>query len=271
MTADTVVVAIAQIDSRADMEANWEQAERLCRRAAKLGAEVVTLPENMLYEGPDMFCKQDVEGVWKPRLASLARELGVAIVGGSLREPTPDAADPKSYNTVLALDSEGVERARYRKIHLFEVDLPDGTCHKESDYLCPGSEPVVCDLPPLGCVGLSICYDLRFPELYRELVKRGAKTLFVPSSFTMETGRDHWLALLKARAIENQCFVVAANQVGQKGRKVRKYGRSVIIDPWGTELARCPDKPSICLAELDFEVLEEARRGLPALEHMRLI
>lgn len=273
--ADAVMVAAVQVDSLTDEEANWTQSERLIREAAACAAEVIALPENMLYEGKELKRRQDVEGVWIPRFQELARELGVAFVTGSLREPAvgPGIVDDgeSSFNTIVAIDREGNIHGRYRKMHLFDIDLPDGTYHKESSYLTPGDAPVTCELPPLGRIGLSVCYDLRFPELYRKLFMDGAETLFVPSSFTMETGRDHWEVLVRARAIENQAFVVAPNQWGQKGRVMRKYGRSMIVDPWGVVLARCPDRPSFCIARLDFAALRETRRNLPTRDHVRLL
>lgn len=271
MSGNRVTVAAIQFDSQSDEEANWRQLEELCRRAAAHKASVLALPENVLYEGRPLKRIQDVEGTWKPRFSALAKELGVAIVCGSLRERTDDADSELSYNSCLAIDAEGQEVGRYRKIHLFDIDLEDGPTHKESDYLKPGKDIVSCDLPPLGRVGLSICYDLRFPELYRRLAREHkATTLFVPSSFTNHTGKDHWLPLLKARAIENQCYVIAPNQCGTKG-SLQKYGRSVIIGPWGTVLACAPDGPGFALAELDFDRLAQLRRSLPCAEHARLL
>lgn len=266
------VVACVQLDSQDDEEKNWTQIVELCRSAARCGVDVIALPENMLYEGRELLRIHDIEGDWKGRLQQLARDLGVAIVAGSLREPTDDPESKKSFNSCLALDKQGREVGRYRKIHLFDIDLENGPSHKESDYLAPGKDVVACDLEPLGRIGLTICYDLRFPELFRQLARsEGAQTLFVPASFTMTTGRDHWEVLLRARAIENQCYVVAPNQCGVKGKSMQKYGRSMIIDPWGTVLATAPDGPSFCVAELDFNKVAQFRRSLPIQEHTRLI
>lgn len=266
------LVACVQLDSQDNEEANWTQIETLCRSAARCNVDVIALPENMLYEGRELLRKHDIAGDWKARLQGLARELGVALVAGTLREPTEDSASPKSYNSCLAIDKTGTEVGRYRKIHLFDIDLENGPTHKESDYLAPGKEVVACDLAPLGRVGLTICYDLRFPELYRQLARvEKAQTLFVPASFTMTTGKDHWEVLLRARAIENQCYVVAPNQCGVKGKHMQKYGRSMIIDPWGTVLATAPDGPSFCVAELDFTKVANFRRSLPIQAHTKLI
>jgi deaminated glutathione amidase len=266
------MVACVQLDSQDNEEENWTQIVELCKRAARCSVDVIALPENMLYEGRELLRKHDVEGLWKPRLQALAKELDVAIVAGTVREPTEDAESPKSYNTCLAIDAAGEERGRYRKIHLFDIDLENGPRHKESDYLAPGIAPVACDLAPLGRVGLTICYDVRFPELFRHLARHEkVETLFVPASFTMATGKDHWDVLLRARAIENQCFVIAPNQCGTKGKRMQKYGRSVIIDPWGTVLARAADGPSFCIAELDFRALRQFRRSLPIQQHTRLM
>ena len=234
-----VVVACVQLDSQDDEEENWKQIVKLCQRAARSRPDVIALPENMLYEGRELLRKDDLDGLWTARFQELARSLKVALVAGTVREPTEDERSPLSYNSCFVIDKTGQLCGRYRKIHLFDIDIENGPRHKESDYLAPGKDIVACDLPPLGKIGLTICYDLRFPELFRHLARVDmAETIFVPASFTMTTGRDHWDTLLRARAIENQCFIVAPNQCGTKGRRMQKYGRSVIIDPWGTVLAR---------------------------------
>lgn len=265
-----VLAAAIQLDSQEDEEANWAQAEALCRAAAGHGAGVLALPENMLYEGKNTTRRDDIEDRWLPRIRALAEELGAGIIAGSMREAAADPDETRTYNTCMAVDATGALVGRYRKIHLFDIDLPGGLRHLESAYLLPGKRTVTCELGVMGTVGLSICYDLRFPELYRALTDAGALTLFVPSSFTKETGKDHWFPLLRARAIENQCFVIAPNQIGLKGGKLAKYGRSTIIDPWGTVLATAPDGPSFCLAELDFGALARVRASLPVHDHAQL-
>lgn len=269
--SNRVLVACLQLTTTNDEEQNWQQILELSERAIGYGAQVLALPENCLYEGHPLCRIQDIEGVWKPRFRELAKQHKVSILCGSLREETEAKDKDLSYNTTLVMGPEGNELGRYRKMHLFDVDLPEGPKHLESSYLKAGNEAVVCDIPGLGVCGLTICYDLRFPELYRSLVREhGARVLFVPSSFTLMTGRDHWLQLLQARAIENQCFVIAPNQWGVKG-KLAKYGRSAIIDPWGTVIATASDGAGLCLAELDFAKLEKIRAGLPVHEHARLI
>jgi deaminated glutathione amidase len=207
-----------------------------------------------------------LEGPLLEFLRDCAKQHGVVVAGGTV--PELGADDARAHNTSLVIDSDGSLRAVYRKIHLFDIDLPDVRL-RESDAVAPGREIVVADTA-VGRLGLSICYDVRFPELYRELVARDARVLLVPSAFTVPTGSDHWEVLLRARAIENQCFVVASAQYGPHSPKRRSYGRSLIVDPWGLVLACAPDGEGLALADLDFERLEDVRRRLPALAHRRI-
>ncbi len=269
-TPETVVVAAAQMQSGGDPEENRGRASELVRRAAGRGAAVVGLPENVLFEGaPGEPVVHDVVR-WSERFAALAREASVSIVAGTLGEPSQPGALP--FNTTLAFAADGRCVGRYRKIHLFDVDVPGGPNERESARLSSGEpEAVVVDLPPLGAVGLSICYDLRFPELYRELVAAGARTLFVPASFAMGTGRDHWETLLRARAIENVAWVVAPAQHGTTPDGRAKYGRAMVVDPWGTVLAVAPDgRDGLAVAELEMGRQDRIRRALPCLDHARL-
>jgi len=258
------VMAAVQLDSQEDDGENWRQAESFCWEAKGRGADFIALPEDLLYDGSDTTRRHDKE-LWLPRMRELAVKLGLPVLFGSVREPFDERL---AHNVSYLVGSDGVVLARYAKIHLFDVDIPGGPKYLETSYVQAGDEIVSCDVPGLGLVGLSICYDLRFPELYRSLFQRGARSLFVPSSFAMETGRDHWLTLLKARAIENQCFVIAPNQCGQK-TSMKKYGRSAIIDPWGTVLALAPDRPGVITASLDFEAQVLLRKRLPVQSHIR--
>lgn len=194
-----------------------------------------------------------------------ARDLSVAILAGSITERVEGEA--RGYNTSLLIAPDGSVVATYRKIHLFDVEV-GGVTYRESDGALPGTEVVTCEV--LGRrIGMSVCYDLRFPELYRVLATRGAEILAVPAAFTAATGKDHWEPLLRARAIENQAFVIAPNQIGRHANGTSSHGRSMIVDPWGVVLAQAPDEECVITADLDFGLLREVRARLPALEHRR--
>ena len=211
---------------------------------------------------------QDLDGAWVKRMAGLARRLRVTLLLGSLPERV--AGDTRVRNTSVLLGPDGATLAVYRKIHLFDIDLPGMEHLKESKAVLPGEEIVVASTA-IGPVGLSICYDMRFPELYRELGRRGARVLCVPSAFTERTGKAHWEVLLRARAIENLAYVFAPAQVGHHGGGRASHGQAMIVDPWGAVVAQVPDGEGIALAELDFARLERLRRELPALSHARLL
>jgi predicted amidohydrolase len=256
--------------STADSERNLESAERLVREAALRGARLVGLPENFAFlrsEGEPVPQAQPLDGPWVQRMASLARELRVTLLLGSLPEAIPDA--PRVYNTGVVIGPDGSQLARYRKMHLFDVDIPGMESLKESKAIAPGGEVVVADTA-CGRLGLSICYDLRFPELYREMTRRGARILAVPSAFTERTGKDHWEPLLRARAIENLAYVLAPAQVGQHARGRSSHGHAMIVDPWGAVLGQVPAGEGVAVAEIDFERQDRLRRELPALDHRRL-
>ncbi|NNL67113.1 MAG: carbon-nitrogen hydrolase family protein, partial [Myxococcales bacterium] len=198
-----------------------------------------------------------------------ARELGVWILAGTF--PESRSEDERFHNTSVLVAADGAIAAVYRKIHLFDIDLVDdgGDAYRESAHVAPGREVVVAETP-FGGLGLSVCYDLRFPELYRQQAAAGARFLAVPSAFTPHTGKDHWEVLLRARAIENQAFVLAPAQAGRHSPERASHGRSMIIDPWGVVLAQAPDRPGVLLADCRLEDLERIRSGLPALSHRRL-
>lgn len=265
-------IAMVQLNSRADLEGNVARAREYVLRAAHRGAELVALPEQFAYLGPEEKhppSAQTLEGPLIREFAALARQSGVFLLLGSFPELVPP--DPLPYNTSVLLGREGELLAAYRKIHLFEVNLPGGPVFQESQWVRPGTEVVA--VPLTGTpftVGLAICYDLRFPELFRALVSRGANLFLVPSAFTLATGRDHWEVLLRARAIENQAYVAAPAQWGQHSPGRRSYGRSLIVDPWGTVMAQAPDGEGVIFADLDHERLARLRREMPCLEHRRL-
>ncbi len=265
-----MLAAVCQMTSGPDRAKNLAQAQELLARAAARGARFAALPENFELMASAEEKRAQAEPLDGPTLGALcetARALGIWLLAGSFAERTE--AGLLVRNTSALVDDRGEIRAVYRKIHLFDVDVGDGVSYRESDLVEPGSETVVAPTP-LGELGLSICYDLRFPELYRRLSRAGAKLLAVPSAFTLMTGKDHWELLLRARAVENQCYVVAPAQFGEQPGNRRTWGRSMIVDPWGTVLACCPDGIGVALAEIDLAALERIRRSLPALEQRKL-
>jgi predicted amidohydrolase len=264
--------AAIQLNSTGDKARNVESAERLVRAAAAAGAELTVLPEKWNLLGDSAVLLQGAEPLDGPTLSaarSWARELGIHLVAGSIAERGDDP--DKSFNTSTLIGPDGELEARYRKIHMFDVDV-GGVAYRESEHEDPGEEIVTAELGgPLGGVilGMSVCYDLRFPELYRILAVRGARVIAIPSAFTLETGRDHWDVLLRARAIENQAFVVAPNQIGEAPPHYRSYGRSAIVDPWGMVLAQAPDEPCFIVADLDLDRQDRLRSTLPSLANRR--
>jgi deaminated glutathione amidase len=264
--------AAVQLNSTTDKARNLEVAERLVRDAAGDGAGLIVLPEkwNLLGDAQALLAgAEPIDGPTITAASSWARELAVHLVAGSIAERVPE--QDKSFNTSVLIDPEGQVDAVYRKIHMFDVDV-GGVAYRESAHEEPGSEVVTA---PLGgalagtTLGMTVCYDLRFPELYRIVTVRGANVITVPSAFTLETGRDHWEVLLRARAIENQAFVIAPNQIGEAPPHYRSYGRSAIVDPWGVVLARAPDTECFVAADLDPDLQERIRRELPSLANRR--
>jgi deaminated glutathione amidase len=252
-----------------DREANLRAARELVWDAADRGARLVVLPERFAHlDGPRTL--EGAEPLDGPTLSGArgwARERRIHLLAGSIAEA--GAPGGRAFNTSVLIDPEGELAGVYRKLHLFDVDV-GGRRYRESEATAAGHELVVApvDDHPLG---LSVCYDLRFPELYRALVDRGAQALAVPAAFTLATGPDHWEVLLRARAIENQCYVLAAGQFGTHADGSRSYGHSMIVDPWGTVVARVPDGVGVAVAELDFGRLWAIRRRLPALGHRRAL
>ena len=261
--------AAVQLSSTPDRDRNLEAADRLTREAAARGAELVVLPEKWPVLGTPEQTTAGAEPLDGPALTwarTTARELGIDLVAGSLAERV-DGAD-RGANTSVHVGPDGEDRAVYRKIHMFDVEV-GGRTYRESEHEAPGDEIVTSELANGERLGLTICYDLRFPELFRILAVRGAKLLSVPAAFTETTTRDHWEVLLRARAIEDQCFVVAANQVGEPAPGMRTGGRSMIVDPWGLVLAQAPDFETFIIAELDLERQADVRRTLPSLANRR--
>jgi predicted amidohydrolase len=261
--------AAVQLTSTPDRDRNLEAADRLTREAAARGAELVVLPEKWSVYGAPRDIVAGAEPLDGPALTwarGAARELGIDLVAGSIAEHV-DGAE-RGANTSVHIGPDGEDRAVYRKIHMFDVEV-GGRVYRESDIETPGDEPVLSETADGVGLGLSICYDLRFPELYRLLAVEGAKILAVASAFTLATTREHWEVLLRARAIEDQCFVVAANQVGEHVPGIQTGGRSMIVDPWGVVLAQAPDTESVAVADLDLGRLEDIRAKLPSLANRR--
>jgi predicted amidohydrolase len=262
-------VAAVQVNSTADQEANISRAKALIVEAARREAQLVALPEHFACYGPEEVvaaAAQPPHGPLVTEFREIAHKLEIFLLLGSFPEQAAQGSRP--YNTSVLLGPQGQILGRYRKIHLFEVELPGAPPHRESSFTQPGREVVTAALPGTPWVaGLAVCYDLRFPELFRAQVSRGANLIFLPAAFTRDTGRDHWQTLLRARAIENLAYVVAPAQFGQHSPGRRSYGRSLIIDPWGLILAQAPDGEGVIYARLDFERLARLRRELPCLEH----
>jgi deaminated glutathione amidase len=260
--------AAVQLNSTDDKQRNLETAERLVRAAADDGAELIALPEkwNLLGGGEALRAgAEELDGPTITAVRSWARDLGVHVVAGSIAERSPER--DKLSNTSVLIGPDGEVEATYRKIHMFDVDV-GGVTYRESEHEEAGDEIVVAhagDVP----VGMTVCYDLRFPELYRILAVRGARLIVVPAAFTLHTGKDHWEPLLRARAIENSAFVVAPDQIGEAPPHYNSYGRSMILDPWGVVLAAAPDEECHIAAELDFALQDRIRASLPSLANRR--
>ena len=261
-------VAAVQLNSNGDKARNLAAAERLVRAAAADGAELVALPEkwNLLAAGEELAAgAEPLDGPSLGAARSWARELGIHLLAGSIAERGEDGE--QAFNTSVLIGPDGDDLAVYRKIHMFDVEV-GGVAYRESEHERAGEEIVSAPLDGLE-LGLTVCYDLRFPELYRILAVRGARLIAVPSAFTAATGRDHWEVLLRARAIENQVFVIAPDQVGEAPPHYSSYGRSAIVDPWGVVLATAPDEECFVAADLDLAAQERIRERLPSLANRR--
>jgi deaminated glutathione amidase len=275
MAETRFLAACVQLTSRADVAENLRACAAGVAEAARRGAGLVVLPENFAFVGlseQDKMAIAETLDVGRPgpilsALAEAAARHGVWVIGGGMPEATGAAG--KVWNTCVALSPQGHLAATYRKVHLFDVQIPGGAEFCESRTVEPGQDVVVLETP-LAPIGLSICYDVRFPELYRALAGRGARLVVVPAAFTLHTGKDHWHPLLRARAIENQVYVLAAAQTGRANEKRICYGHSLIADPWGTVIAEAPDREAVIVAEIDLELQDRVRRELPCLGHRRL-
>src|SRR5215475_4036656 len=249
------LAAAVQMLASSDKAANLDEARRWIRAAASKGARVVALPEVFIWrgnKGEEITAAERIPGPTSQELGGLAHELGIHLLGGSILEEI--SGNEKAYNTSLLFGPQGNLLASYRKIHLFDVDLENGVTARESDTREFGDTAVVAktDLCPMG---LTVCYDFRFPELYRILATQGSQLIFVPSAFTAYTGKAHWEPLLRARAIENQVYIIAPDQFGKNPKSFETHGHSMIVDPWGKVLAELPDGPGIVMAEVDLDFL----------------
>ena len=270
IVSNNLRVAAVQINTQHDKDHNLRRTEELIDEAASYGARLVALPEYVSFMGPkDQHASiaEDIPGPTTERFAAKARQHDIYLLGGSIHEAT--STPGKFYNTSVLVGPDGALLAKYRKIHLFDIDITENVSANESATILPGDEIVTAEIDSHRA-GLSICYDLRFPELYRQMALAGAQILFVPAAFTMFTGKDHWHVLLRARAIENQAYVIAPGQVGKHQPNDQAcYGHSVIIDPWGTVIADAPDKEGVIVADLDFDYLNKVRKQLPSLANRR--
>lgn len=264
------LVAAIQMTSTADPLANLQQAKVLVADAVASGARLVLLPEMFLSLDGSRYRHLVEDQSWRQVLGSWCRQWGIWLVAGAVPQADPDPDEQRVRSACLVFDELGKEVARYDKIHLFDAAVGDQQGqYRESERFSPGDQVVVIDTP-VGKLGLSICYDLRFPELYQQLADQGAEIISVPAAFTWRTGEAHWDTLLRARAIERQVYVVAANQCGWHDEKRRTWGHSQIIDPWGRQLALQTDAPGVVMAEVDLALLEQIRSDMPVASHRRL-
>lgn len=262
------ITAVVQLDTQNDKGKNLEYICSAIDQAAGNGAKLICFPEVMNLIGRNVGEGGGVEtipGYTTEILQKKAKERQVYIHGGSITEMV--TGEDRFYNTSVLLDPNGEIIGTYRKMHMFDITLADGTPSNESEKVRSGDQIVTVDTE-LGRIGMAICYDIRFPELFRVMAMKGAKVIITPSNFTMPTGKDHWEPVLRARAIENGCYVIAPGQIGKKPRYVAN-GNSMVIDPWGTVIARAKDEPGITYAEIDLDYLDKVRKQLPCLNHIR--
>lgn len=263
------IAGVVQLDPGDNYEENLQSAEKWIREGAERGAKLLVLPEVWTYQGPTPidFAEDIPGGTCFSMLSDLAKEYRIWIHGGSITERIPGDS-VKTYNTTMVISPEGQLAAKYRKIHTFDVDVEGAGSYRESDRKRSGSEIVVCDAGDYGKLGLSICYDIRFPEVFRLQALEGADILCLPAAFLMMTGKDHWEPLIRARAIENGCYMIACGQCGNKPT-AHMYGHSMIVDPWGRVIAMAGEEPGVTTAMIDFAYLEKARNQLYTLQNRR--
>lgn len=264
------LAAAIQMTSKLDIEQNLVEAEDLIELAVRQGAELVGLPENFAFLGPEsekQALATEIAQKAEKFIYTMAQRFQITLLGGGYPVPVANGSN-KAYNTAILVDPNGTELARYQKVHLFDVNVPDGNTYQESSTVMAGkSLPPIWHSQALGSIGLSICYDVRFAELYRHLAYRGAEVIFVPAAFTAYTGKDHWQILLQARAIENTCYIIAPAQTGNHYERRYSHGHAMIVDPWGMIIADAGQKPGIAVAEINSERLQQVRTQMPCLQH----
>jgi predicted amidohydrolase len=275
MSESRFLAAVVQLSSQDDVATNLRRAEHWIAEAARAGAQLIALPENFAFMGEEDVKRRIAESLLPPfgpivgSMSEAARKAGIFLVAGGFPERSDVEARP--FNTSILFAPDGRIVAHYRKIHLFNVDLPDGTKLEESRATCAGSPFDLTVAPAVGTpIGMTICYDVRFPELYRALEERGARVITVPAAFTVTTGKDHWHVLLRARAIENQVYVLAPAQTGKHPKGRQTYGKSLIVDPWGDVLAQAGEGEGVAFAFIDPGYQDTVRKALPSLRHKRL-
>ena len=262
------LAAAIQMTSKPNLEKNLIEAEELIELAVNRGADLVTLPENFSFLGKEEDKLAQAETIalkTEKFLKTIAQRFQITIIGGGFPVPVDGG---KVYNTAILIDPSGNELVRYQKVHLFDVDVPDGNTYQESSTVMAGTNlPPVYSSDKLGNLGLSICYDVRFPEFYRHLSNQGANVLIVPAAFTAYTGKDHWQVLLQARAIENTCYVIAPAQTGNHYERRYTHGHAMIIDPWGVILDDVGEEPGVAIAEINSVRIQQVRSQMPSLQH----
>lgn len=261
-------VAVLQLDSQDDVQKNLDTVVSFIEEAAARGAKLITMPESMNYVGLDNagHAEEIPGGPTFQLMSEQAKKYGVWLHCGSIYEKNPN--DPRPFNSTMVIDPQGNLAAKYHKIHPFDVVIPNGPVNRESERICPGNEIVTVDTGEVGHLGLSICYDMRFAEMYRIMALEGAQILLMPADFTMPTGKDHWETILRTRAIENGCYVIAPAQYGVKP-KFQAYANSLVVDPWGNVIARASNHPQVITAEVDLDYLQQVRRQIFTLENRR--
>lgn len=261
-------VAVLQLDSQDDVQKNLHTVVSFIEEAASRGAKLITMPESMNYVGLDNagHAEEIPGGPTFQLMSEQAKKYGVWLHCGSIYEKNPN--DPRPFNSTMVIDPQGNLAAKYHKIHPFDVVIPNGPVNRESERICPGNEIVTVDTGEVGHLGLSICYDMRFAEMYRIMALEGAQILLMPADFTMPTGKDHWETILRTRAIENGCYVIAPAQYGVKP-KFQAYANSLVVDPWGNVIARASNHPQVITAEIDLDYLQQVRRQIFTLENRR--
>jgi deaminated glutathione amidase len=262
-----ILVAVAQMTSTANKDSNLNKSEHLIKNAAKLGVKFLSLPENFAFLGDDAVkAAEDIDGESIPRLKKCAKKYGIWLSLGGFQEKIPGLKD-KIYNSHIIINDHGEVVAKYHKIHLFSANISDNI-YDETSSVLPGDK-AICLITPFFTLGLSICYDIRFSSLYSILRDNGAEVLLVPAAFTEVTGKSHWEVLLRARAIETQCYVMAAAQIGNHNGNRKTHGHAMIVDPWGCVVAQCGEASDLAMAEIDMAFLNNVRTKMPVWEHRR--